>query len=163
MIRTMKLEDIESVLEIYNDAILNTTALYRTETETLEEKQIWFLENVKENNPMYIYEENGEVIGFATFKRFYPNEGYKFSMEHSVYVSSKHQGKGVGKQLFQKLIEEAKKRKVRTLIAVIDSENVGSIKLHEQFGFHLVGKLKHIGYKFGKWLDIVYYQLDLYE
>lgn len=83
-------------------------------------------------------------------------------MEHSVYVSSKHQGKGVRKQLLQKLIEEAK-RKVRTLIAVIDSENVGSFKLHEQFGFHLVGILKHIRYKFGKWLDIVYYQLDLYE
>ena len=61
----------------------------------------------------------------------------------------------------QTLIEEAKKREVRTLIAVIDSENIASIKFHEQFGFRLAGKLKNVGYKFGKWLDIVYYQLDL--
>lgn len=162
MIRPMKMEDLESVLEIYNDAILHTTALYRTEPETLEEKRKWFFENEKENNPMYVYEENGEVAGFATFKRFVPNEGYKYSMEHSVYVAPKHQGKGIGKRLMEKIIEEAKKRNVRTLIAVIDSENIASIKLHEQFGFRLAGRLKNVGYKFGKWLDIVYYQLHFY-
>ncbi|WP_096549763.1 GNAT family N-acetyltransferase [Ureibacillus thermosphaericus] len=163
MIRPMTMEDLDSVLEIYNDAILNTTALYRTEPETLEGKQRWFLEIEKENNPMFVYEEDGEVVGFAAFKRFVSNEGYKYSMEHSVYVSAKHRGKGIGKKLLQKLIEEAKKREVRTLIALIDSDNIASIKLHEQFGFHFAGRLQHVGYKFGKWLDIVYYQLELYE
>jgi len=162
MIRPMTAEDLESVSAIYNEAILNTTSLYRTHPETLEERKQWFIENEKEHNPMFVYEEDGEVAGFATFKRFYPNEGYKYSMEHSVYVSSKHQGKGIGKKLLQTIIEEAKKRNVRTLVAVIDSENIASIKLHEQFGFHLAGRLKNIGYKFGKWLDIEYYQLHFY-
>lgn len=86
MIRPMTMEDLDSVLEINNDAILNTTALYRTEPETLEGKQRWFLEIEKENNPMFVYEEDGKVVGFAAFKRFVSNEGYKYSMEHSVYV-----------------------------------------------------------------------------
>ncbi len=161
MIRPMIMEDLASVLEIYNDAILNTTFVYRLEPESLEEKKKWFLDNEKENNPMLVYEEDGNVIGFATYKKFRPSDGYKYTMEHSVYVSSKHQGKGIGKKLLQTLIEEAKNREVRTLIAVIDSENIGSIKFHEQFGFCFAGKLKNVGYKFGKWLDTVYYQLDL--
>lgn len=162
MIRPMMLEDLQSVMEIYNDAILHTTALYRTHPETLEERENWFHEHKKNNEPMFVYEEDGEVVGFASFNRFYPNEGYKYSMEHSVYVSPKHQRKGIGKKLLQTLIEEAKKREVRTLIAVIDSENIASIKLHEQFGFQFAGRLKNVGYKFGKWLDIVYYQLHFY-
>ena len=75
MIRPMIMEDLASVLEIYNDAILNTTSFIRTEPETLEEKKKWFLENEKENNPMFVYEEDGEVVGFATYNNFVPMKG----------------------------------------------------------------------------------------
>lgn len=161
MIRPMTLQDIEKVLEIFNDAIINTTAAYHTEPQTLEEKIQWFNDKQEANDPMFVYEENGEVIGFVTYSRFRPYEGYKYSMEHSIYVDNNHHGKGIGKQLLQKIIEEAKNRGVKTLIAVIDSKNIGSIKMHEKFGFYFAGKLKNVGFKFGKWLDIVYYQLDL--
>lgn len=161
MIRPMTIEDIEKVLDIFNDAIINTTAAYHVEPQTLEEKRQWFLAKQKVNDPMFVYEENGEVIGFVTYSQFRSYEGYKYSMEHSVYVDKNHHGKGIGKILLQKIIDEAKIRGVKTLIAVIDSENIGSIKMHEKFGFYFAGRLKNVGYKFDKWLDIVYYQLDI--
>lgn len=161
LIRPMEEKDLKAVNEIYNDAILNTTALYREELETLEERQEWYSKKLQKGDPMFVYEENNQVIGFVTFAHFLPYRAYRYTVEHSIYVHKEHRGKGIGTKLLKCIIEEANKRQIKTIIASIDEENVGSIKTHEKLGFYFAGRIKNGGYKFGRWLSIVYYQLDL--
>ena len=160
MIREMKLEDVEKILEIYNDAILHTTAIYKYQPETLEEKQQWFKNKHENGEPLFVYEEDGEVVGYATYGQFKPYPAYQYAVEHSVYIHNNHHRKGIGSKLMKFLIEEAKQREVKTMIACIDAENKGSILIHEKLGFTYRGTLKNTGYKFGRWLDLVFYQLD---
>lgn len=157
----MKMEDLEVVNEIYNDAIENTTALYKYSPETLEQRVEWFLVKEKNNDPSFVYEENGEVAGFVTYSQFRPYPAYKYTVEHSVYVHKDHYRKGIGSKLMKHLIAEAVKREVKTMIACIDASNEGSILSHKKLGFYYTGEIKNAGYKFGRWLDIVFYQLDL--
>lgn len=161
MIRPMKKEDLEVVNAIYNDAILNTTALYKYSPETIEQRLEWFLAKVKSDDPIFVYEENGFVAGFATYSQFRPYPAYKYTVEHSVYVHKNHYRKGIGTKLMKYLINEAENREVKTMIACIDSSNEGSILSHKKLGFYYTGEIKNAGYKFGRWLDIVFYQLDL--
>jgi phosphinothricin acetyltransferase len=97
------------------------------------------------------------------YSEFRFREAYKFTVEHSVYVSENHIGKGIGKLLLSELIQLAKAQGLHTMIGVIDSENQGSIAFHEQFGFKTVGIIKESGYKFDRWLDSVFVQLLLKE
>ncbi len=161
MIRPMTLEDLEVVNEIYNDAILNTTALYKYSPETIEQRIEWFNAKQQNNDPSFVFEDDGEVAGFATYSQFRPYPAYKYTVEHSVYVHNNHQRKGIGTKLLKHLIAEAEQLQVKTMIACIDSSNEGSIIAHEKLGFYYNGKINNAGYKFGRWLDIVYYQLDL--
>ncbi|KGR76025.1 GNAT family N-acetyltransferase [Ureibacillus manganicus] len=161
MIRSMQMEDLETVNEIFNDAILNTTALYKYSPETIEQRIEWFLAKEKNNDPIFVLEENGEVVGFATYSQFRPYPAYKYTVEHSVYVHKDHYRKGIGSKLMKHLITEAEKREVKTMIACIDASNEGSILSHQKLGFYYTGKIQNAGYKFGRWLDIVFYQLDL--
>ena len=161
MIRSMQMEDLETVNEIYNDAILYTTALYKYSPETIEQRIEWFLAKEKNNDPIFVLEENGEVVGFATYSQFRPYPAYKYTVEHSVYVHKDHYRKGIGSKLMKHLITEAEKREVKTMIACIDASNEGSILSHQKLGFYYTGKIQNAGYKFGRWLDIVFYQLDL--
>ncbi|QPQ33253.1 GNAT family N-acetyltransferase [Lysinibacillus sp. JNUCC 51] len=163
MIRLMEEKDISGVLDIYNDIILTSKAVYRYETQSLEEKRQWFKEQQTLGNPLLVFDENGIVAGFATYSQFRPYPGYKHTMEHSVYVHKDHYQKGIASQLMQDLIRIAKGQGVKTLVAGIDGENIGSIKVHEKLGFEYVGTIKNAGYKFDQWLDLTFYQLQLTE
>jgi len=127
----------------------------------MEQRIEWFLTKVKNNDPSFVYEENGHVVGFATYSQFRPYPAYKYTVEHSVYVHIDHYRKGIGTKLMKHLIAEEEKREVKTMIACIDASNEGSILSHEKLGFNYTGKINNAGYKFGRWLDIVFYQLDL--
>lgn len=161
MIRYGEEKDLEEILEIYNDAILNSTAVYTYKPQTLEQRKEWFNNKASEGYPVFVFEENNKVIGFASFGPFRPWEAYKYTIEHLVYVEKENRGKGVGVLLLKKIIEEVNKREYATLVAGIDSENIGSIKIHEKLGFTYSGTIKKAGYKFERWLDLVFYQLDL--
>jgi len=161
MIRPMTIDDLEVVNEIYNDAILNTTALYKYSPETMEQRVEWFNTKVRNNDPSFVYVEDGKVAGFATYSQFRPYPAYKYTVEHSVYVHKDHYRKGIGTKLMKHLIAEAESREVKTMIACIDASNEGSIVSHQKLGFYYTGMIKNAGYKFGRWLDIVFYQLDL--
>lgn len=163
MIRLMEEQDLPGVLDIYNDIILTSKAVYRYETQLLEEKRQWFKEQQTLGNPLLVFDENGIVAGFATYSQFRPYPGYKHTMEHSVYVHKDHYQKGIASQLMQELIRIAKEQGVKTLVAGIDGENIGSIKVHEKLGFKYVGTIKNAGYKFDQWLDLAFYQLQLTE
>lgn len=161
IIRPAVIEDLTSILEIVNHAILYTTAIYDYNQRTLDEQLIWFEEKQASNFPVVVAESNNEVIGFGTYGAFRVKIGYRFTVEHSVYVSDKATGKGIGKLLLQKLIDLAKEQNFHSMIGVIDATNLGSIAFHKKFGFQEVGVLKEAGYKFDKWLDVSLMQLLL--
>lgn len=161
MIRPMEERDLPEVLEIYNDIILTNTAVYRNEPQTLQEKKQWFDEHELAGHPLLVFEDGGQVAGFATYSQFRPYPGYKYTMEHSVYVHKAHYHKGIATKLMRELIRTAEEQGMKTLVAGIDAENIGSVKAHEKLGFEYVGTIKNAGYKFGQWLDLVFYQLHL--
>ena len=151
---------LPEILAIFNEAIINTTSLYDYKPRTLEKVRSFFDEHTEKNIPIIgAFDENDTLLGFATYGSFRPHEGYKFTAEHSVYVRTDQRGKGLGKILLLELIKEAKQRDVHSLIAVIDADNTTSITLHEKLGFEFCGKIPQVGFKFERWLDVVFYQL----
>ena len=160
-IRQANEKDLEAILEIVNYNILNTTSIYDYEPRTLDQQKAIFEEKNKAGFPLLVIEIDYEIAGFGTYGTFRFKEGYKFTVEHSVYVSVNHQGKGLGKLLLAALIELAKKQKLHTMIAVIDAENQSSVEFHKQFGFETVGIIKESAFKFDKWLDTIFMQLLL--
>ena len=161
MIRKATQKDLMDILEIYNDAILNTTAVYAYKPQTLENRQIWFDQKMAEDYPILVFELDHKVVGFATFGPFRAWPAYKYSIEHSIYVNNEYRKKGIGTSLMKELILIAKDREFKTLIAGIDVDNKNSIAMHLNFGFEHSGTIKKAGYKFNRWLDLAFYQLDL--
>jgi len=162
IIRPARIEDIETILEIVNDAILNTTAIYDYNVRTLNKQISWFQDKQSENFPVIVAtDENDKVVGFGTYGTFRIKVGYKFTVEHSVYVKDGFSGKGIGKLLLNELIRLAKNQKLHVIVGCIDAENSGSIEFHEKLGFKKAGILKECAFKFDKWLDLQFMQLIL--
>lgn len=161
MIRDMQEKDLPEVLEIYNDAIIHTTAVYSYTPQTLHYRKIWYKQKVEDGYPVLVFEENNIVMGFATYGQFRPWPGFKYTIEHSVYVHKEFRKKGIGTKLLKALIAVAESQKYATLIAGIDANNEKSILAHKKLGFYHAGTIKRAGYKFEKWLDLSFYQLDL--
>ena len=154
MIRTATIQDIEQITAIYNDAIMNTTAVYTYEAETVASRMAWF--NAK-TAPIFVYELEGKVAGYATYGPFRPWPAYQYTVEHSIYVTPQFQRRGVARALLATLLDTAKAEGYHTMVAGIDADNHGSIHLHEQAGFAYAGKLCEVGYKFERWLDLAFY------
>ena len=150
------------ILAILNDAILNSTALYDYKPRPLQSMEAWFAGKRKGKYPVIgAVSENGELLGFASYGVFRAWPAYKYSVEHSVYVAAPHRGKGIGKCLLRRIIEEAEAQSFHVLIGGIDSQNTVSIVLHRTMGFEHVGTIRQVGFKFGIWLNLDLYQLIL--
>lgn len=160
-IRPYKTEDTQAILAIINHAILHSTALYDYAIRSYEQQKNILEDKINKNFPVIVAELDGNVVGFGMYSEFRFREAYKFTVEHSVYVNENFHGKGIGKLLLQELITLARKQNLHTMIAVIDSENQGSVEFHEKFGFKTVGIIKESGYKFDRWLHSVFMQLIL--
>ena len=160
-IRPYKIDDTHAILDIINHNILHSTALYDYKIRSYEQQQNILEEKISKNFPVIVAEFDGQVVGFGMYSEFRFREAYKFTVEHSVYVNEVFHGKGIGKLLLQELISLARQQKLHTMIAVIDSENQGSVEFHENFGFKTVGIIKESGYKFDRWLHSVFMQLIL--
>jgi L-amino acid N-acyltransferase YncA len=151
-----------AILAIFNDAIINSTALYDYKARTAESMLAWFAAKQQGNYPVIGLENAaGELLGFASYGAFRAYPAYKYTMEHSVYVRNDQRGKGLGKRLMQAVIAEAQRNNVHALVGAIDAANAGSISLHEGLGFKSVGLMPQVGFKFGRWLDLALYQLLL--
>lgn len=161
MIRRATREDIPTILEIFNDNILHSTAIYMYKEQTLEDRLQWFEQKQASGQPLFVFDIEGEVAGYATYGSFRAYPAYQFTVEHSVYVHKDHYKKGIASKLMNAIIEEARAQGVKTMVGCIDKENIASIKIHEKFSFLYSGTIRNAGYKFGKWLDLVFYQLDL--
>jgi L-amino acid N-acyltransferase YncA len=160
-IRPYQTEDTQAILDIINYNILHSTALYDYKIRTFEQQQNILEEKTNKNFPVIVAELDGQVVGFGMYSEFRFREAYKFTVEHSVYVNKDFHGNGIGKLVLQELITLARKQKLHTMIAVIDSENQSSVEFHEKFGFKTVGIIKESGFKFNRWLDSVFMQLIL--
>ncbi|MBC7983923.1 MAG: N-acetyltransferase [Candidatus Obscuribacterales bacterium] len=151
-----------AILDIFNDAIANSTALYEYNLFPPDKMTIWFAEKSAANFPVIgATDDAGILRGFATYGVFRARPAYKYSVEHSVYVHKDHRGKGFGRALLEKIIEAARQQNYHAMIGGIDAENTASIALHRKFGFVHAGTIFQAGFKFGRWLDLAFYQLTL--
>ena len=152
----------DQILAIFNDAIATSTALYDYKPRPRESMDTWFQTKQKGGFPVIGFENAaGELMGFASYGTFRAWPAYKYSVEHSVYVDGRHRGLGLGEALMRALIARARERDVHVLVGGIDAANQGSIRLHEKLGFKHAGTLREAGFKFGRWLDLAFYQLTL--
>jgi L-amino acid N-acyltransferase YncA len=153
--------DLPRILEIYNDVILHTTAVYEYNPHTLEMRRQWFNTKQEQGFPVFVATENDKILGLSSIGPFRAWAAYKFSVENSVYVASEHRGKGIGKLLIPPLIEAARNLQLHTIIAGIDGSNEVSLRLHQHFGFKEVAHFREVGFKFNRWLDLKFLQLIL--
>ncbi|MGQ2983876.1 GNAT family N-acetyltransferase [Flavobacterium sp.] len=151
--------DLNGILEIVNHNILHSTALYDYDPKPYEYIETWFAEKQDGRWPVIVALEGDRVVGYGTYGPFRFKQGYRFTIEHSVYVAPGHEGKGIGKLLLTELIRLAKESGYHCMIGGIDANNTGSIEFHKKFGFVETGVIRESGYKFGKWLDLMFMQL----
>lgn len=152
-----------AILDIFNDAIVNSTALYDYQPRTMESMVHWFATKQASGLPVIGLEDaQGQLLGFCSWGSFRAYPAYKYTVEHSVYVHPLHRGEGLGRKLMTLLIAEARLRgNVHVMVGAIDAANEGSIALHQSLGFVHAGQMSQVGFKFGRWLDLAFYQLTL--
>ena len=150
--------DLPAILAIINEATLNTTAVWGITPTTLDARRAWWRERVAVGFPVFVAGEGDVVLGFASYGTFRPWEGYRHTVEHSVYVDAGARGRGLGRLLLAALIDHATANGKHVMIAGIDASNAVSIKLHETLGFVAIGTLTQVGRKFDRWLDLHFMQ-----
>ncbi|MCV4289517.1 GNAT family N-acetyltransferase [Pseudomonas capsici] len=162
LIRDALPADLPGILAIYNDAVLNTTAIWNEQPVDLANRQAWFEARKVQAYPILVaVDDAGEVLGYSSFGDWRPFEGFRHTVEHSVYVRTDQRGKGLGPRLMAALIERARLCDKHIMVAAIESGNAASIALHERLGFKTTGQMPQVGTKFGRWLDLTFMQLDL--
>ena len=150
------------ILEIFNETILTSTALFDYVPRPPESMVSWFKAKENGNFPVIGVESlEGQLLGFASYGTFRAWPAYKYSAEHSVYVHKDYRGKGIGRLLMKELIAAAQDQGYHVLIGGIEATNTGSITLHKSLGFNHAGTIRQAGFKFGRWLDLSLYQLIL--
>lgn len=157
-IRTTTQTDLVAINDIYNHYVLHSTCTYQEQPETIEARRQWFQHHGRQH-PLVSAEINGEVIGWGSLSPYHSRSAYRRTVENSVYVHHQWLRRGIGSLLLGELIQQATQLGHRAIIAGIDSEQTGSIALHARFGFETVGRFQQVGYKFERWLDVVYMQL----
>ncbi|AHF75630.1 Phosphinothricin acetyltransferase [Sodalis praecaptivus] len=162
IITCQETQHADAMLAIFNDAIVNTTALYDYRPRTRASMTAWFAVKARGSFPVIgLQTDSGELAGFASYGTFRAWPAYRYSVEHSIYLQQAFRGRGLGNLLLQALITAAGQQGVHVLIGAIDTDNQASIRLHERAGFHPSGTLHQVAYKFGRWLDLAFYQLTL--
>lgn len=151
-----------AILDILNEAIVHSTALYDYAPRTAASMVAWFESKQVRRFPVLgAVDEAGVLLGFASYGTFRERPAYKYTVEHSVYVHAQQRGRGVGRALLRQLIERARQQEYHMLIGGIDAGNAVSIALHQSLGFEHCGNIREAGFKFGRWLDLAFYQLLL--
>jgi L-amino acid N-acyltransferase YncA len=158
-IRDARIDDLPGVLAIYNDVIATSTAVYRDEPATLDDRREWLDARHSQQYPVLVcVDEANAILGFASFGDFRPWPGYRFTVEHTVHVRADCRGQGVGSALMRRLLDRATALGKHVMIAGVDAENTASLRFHERLGFERVAHFREVGFKFGRWLDLVFLQ-----
>lgn len=161
-IRDAEESDLEGITLIYNDAVEHTTAIWNETPVDLANRLNWFRDRQRAGYPVLVaVGSGGEVLGYASFGDWRAFDGYRHTVEHSVYVRADQRGAGIGKALMEALISRARMIGKHVMVAGIEASNSGSIRLHEKLGFEQAGLFREVGAKFGTWLDLAFMQLQL--
>ena len=155
-IRPAGSDDLEAMLAIYNDAIVNTTAVYDYQPRTADVQRQWFETKQAQRLPVLVAVENATIIGFGSFGPFRPWPAYQYTVENSLYVDSAFRRKGAGTALLASLVTAAQASGHHTMVAGIDATNKASLALHRKAGFEPVAHFREVGWKFERWLDLVF-------
>ena len=157
-IRDAKDSDLPGLLEIYNEVIATSTAVYSYTPVTLDDRLQWWQARVARRFPVLVAVDSSGVLGFSTFGDFRAWPGYRHTVEHSVHVRADMRGRGVGSTLVTELFPRAEELGMHVMIAGVDAANLPSIRFHERLGFVQAGRLREVGWKFERWLDLVFLQ-----
>lgn len=152
-IRRAEASDAASITEIYNEAILTTTATFDLEPRSVDERKAW-LASHDERHPVLVALVEGRVVGWASLSEWSPRAAYVDTAESSVYVTADYRGQGIGRRLKEVVIEEARRLGFHTVIARMAEGSDASRHLNESMGFEYVGTLREVGRKFGRLLDV---------
>lgn len=161
MIRAAQPTDTGAIAAIYNHAVVHTAAIWNEQQVDAANRLAWMQARLALGYPVLVAEQDGAVVGYASFGDFRPFDGYRFSVEHSVYVAPDRHGRGIGRALMQALIPQARALGKHVMIGGIEAQNIASIRLHASLGFVETGRMPQVGCKFGRWLDLVFMQLRL--
>jgi L-amino acid N-acyltransferase len=153
--------DLDAILAIHNDAILNSAAIWEDEPVDRSEREAWLAARTADGKPVFVAVDDGDVIGFASYAQWRSRCGYRHTVEDSVYLAASHRGRGIGRTLLVRLIEHARSAGHHVMLADIESGNTASVRLHESLGFVEAGRLRQIGRKFDRWLDLTILELNL--
>lgn len=154
--------DLEAITSIYNDAVQHSTAIWNERLVDVEDRAAWLADRTAAGHPVLVaVDDEDEALGYATFDDWRAWDGYRHTVEHSVYVRAGQRRGGVGELLMRALMERAEANGKHMMVAAIEASNQGSIRLHEKLGFTMVGTLREVGTKFGRWLDLTFMQLTL--
>jgi L-amino acid N-acyltransferase YncA len=162
-IRDASETDAPGILRIYNDAVAHTTAIWNDQPSSLESRVAWLKELRHSGYPVVVAADGPNILGYASFGVFRPWDGYRHTVEHSVYVDGASRRRGVGHALMDRLILRARSMNKHVMVAGIEATNEPSLRLHARLGFVQAGHLRAVGRKFDRWLDLVFMQLILAE
>jgi phosphinothricin acetyltransferase len=159
-IRPATESDLAAINDIYNHYVLHSTCTYQEEPEPPDGRRQWFKHH-GDTHPVIVAEAGGQVAGWGALSAYHPRSAYRRTVENSVYVHHRQHRRGIGSLLLRELIVRARKLGHHAIIAGIDADQPGSVALHTKFHFEPVGHLKQVGFKFGRWLDVIYMELIL--
>jgi L-amino acid N-acyltransferase len=151
--------DLAAIRDIYNHAVAHTTAIWNEALVDVDNRRQWWHARTAKAYPVLVAERDGRVAGYASYGDWRAFEGYRHTVEHSVYVGEEFRGFGIGEQLMRALIGRAAAGNIHVMIAGIEAQNAASIRLHEKLGFRTVGRFSEVGTKFGRWLDLTCMEL----
>jgi len=161
MIRDATEAELPAILDIYNEVVATSTAIFSDTPTTLDDRLRWFRARRELGYPLLVAVDDSGVLGFASFGDFRSWPGYRHTVEHSVHVRANVRGRGVGGELMRVLVDRAVALGKHVMVAGVDADNAGSIRMHERLGFQRSGTLHQVGCKFGRWLDLAFLELRL--
>jgi L-amino acid N-acyltransferase YncA len=161
LIRDAVEEDMAAITAIYNDVLIHSTAIYRDDPATVAERTAAWRSRTQQNYPTLVMCDKDVVVGFASFGDFRAWPGYRFTVEHTVHVDASYRGRGAGSALLKALIARAAALEKHIMIGAIDAENAASLQFHQRLGFERVAHFKQVGFKFGRFLDLLFVQLQI--
>jgi len=157
-IRDASESDVPGILAIYNDVIATSTAVYRDDPASLDDRLQWFGARASQSYPVLVAVDDSGILGFASYGDFRAWPGYRFSVEHTVHIRTDQRGRGVGTLLMRALIQRAIEQGKHVMIGGVDADNEASLRFHDRLGFARAAHLHQVGFKFGRWLDLVFVQ-----
>lgn len=157
-VRDAREEDLPELLAVYNDVIRTSTAVYADQPVNLENRRTWWMARLEQGYPVLVAADDSGVLGFASFGDFRSWPGYRFTVEHTVHVRADRRGAGIGTALMRPLIARGTALGKHVMVGGIDASNAASLRFHERLGFAPAGRLREVGFKFDRWLDLVFVQ-----